>query len=49
MEDLQRLDLLINQLLQVGRLDAIVTENEAEDIELNLFGTLCDDRLSYSW
>jgi signal transduction histidine kinase len=34
MEDLQRLDRLINQLLQVGRLDAIVTENEAEDIEL---------------
>ena len=34
MEDLHRLDRLINQLLQVGRLDAIVTENEAEDIEL---------------
>lgn len=32
MDDLDRLDRLINQLLQVGRLDAIVTETAAEDI-----------------
>lgn len=34
MDDLVRLDRLINQLLQVGRLDALVTEEETEEIEL---------------
>jgi signal transduction histidine kinase len=34
MDDLHRLDRLINQLLQVGRLDAVVTDTEAEDIEI---------------
>lgn len=33
-EDLDRLDGLINQLLQVGRLDALVIESQIEDVEL---------------
>lgn len=33
-QDLDRLDGLINQLLQVGRLDALVTESQMEEIEL---------------
>jgi signal transduction histidine kinase len=34
MDDVDRLDQLISQLLQIGRLDAIVTEAELEDVEL---------------
>jgi two-component system, OmpR family, phosphate regulon sensor histidine kinase PhoR len=34
MDDVDRLDQLISQLLQIGRLDAIVTEAELEDIEM---------------
>jgi signal transduction histidine kinase len=34
MDDIDRLDQLISQLLQIGRLDAIVTESELEDIEM---------------
>lgn len=34
MEDLVRLDRLINQLLQAGRLDALVTEAETEEVDL---------------
>lgn len=34
MDDLARLDKLINQLLQIGRLDALVSETEAEDVDM---------------
>ena len=34
-KDLERLDRLINQLLEVGRLDALVTEKPQEDVELD--------------
>ncbi len=34
MEDVNRLDQLISQLLQIGRLDAVVTESELEDVEM---------------
>jgi signal transduction histidine kinase len=34
MEDVDRLDQLISQLLQIGRLDAVVTESELEDVEM---------------
>lgn len=33
-KDLNRLDRLINQLLEVGRLDAIISDSDAEDIEI---------------
>lgn len=33
-EDVVRLDVLITQLLEVGRLDAMVTEQRAEDVEV---------------
>ena len=42
--ELQRLDRLISQLLEVGRLDAIGQESEAEDIELGPLLRRCAQR-----
>lgn len=39
--ELERLDRLINQLLEVGRLDAIGTQTDPEDVELSTLLTSC--------
>lgn len=40
-DDINRLDRLISQLLQVGRLDALVTEVEAEDVDMETILRQC--------